>query len=61
MSSATEQVQVQYQNKTGNWTTVMVVQNLSPNILNAMQSVARVNPGCRVRAVDSAGRVVDIL
>lgn len=61
MSSATEQIQVQYQNKTGNWTTVMVVQNLSVNILIAMKSVAQSNPGSRVRAVDQAGRVVDIL
>lgn len=56
-----DQVEIQYQTRTGNWTTVMVVQNLAPNIANAMGSVARANPGCRVRAVDRAGRVVDIL
>ncbi|MFG1347508.1 hypothetical protein V5F59_21660 [Xanthobacter autotrophicus DSM 431] len=56
-----DQVSIQYQSRTGNWTTVMVVQNLSPNIAIGMQSAARANPGCRVRAVDSAGRVVDIL
>lgn len=55
------QVNIQYQNKTGSWTTVMVVQNLSPNIVNAMRSVAQANPGCRVRAVDQSGGVVDIL
>ena len=56
-----DQVQVQYQNRTGSWTTVMVVQNLSPNILIAMKQVSGANPGCRIRAVDMAGRVVDIL
>ncbi len=56
-----DQVEIQYQNKTGNWTTVMVVQNLAPNILIAMKSTAQANPGCRVRAVDRQGRVVDIL
>ncbi len=61
MTSATEQIQVQYQNKTGNWTTVMVVQNLSANILIAMKSVARTHPESRVRAVDRSGRVVDLL
>lgn len=55
------QVSIQYQNKTGNWTTVMMVENLPPNIANGMQSVARANPGCRVRAVDAAGRLVDML
>ncbi|WP_323034090.1 hypothetical protein [Pararhodobacter sp.] len=61
MTGVTEQIQVQYQNKTGNWTTVMVVQNLSANILIAMQSVARTHPDSRVRAIDQAGRVVDLL
>lgn len=56
-----EQVQVQYRDRAGNWTTVMVVQNLPANILTAMQSVSRANPGCRVRAVDRGGRVVDML
>ncbi|MFS8036343.1 hypothetical protein ACI7BZ_05125 [Xanthobacter sp. AM11] len=56
-----DQVQVQYLSRTGNWTTVMVVQNLSPNIAIALQQVARGHPGCRVRAVDGANRVVDML
>lgn len=56
-----EQVSIQYQNATGNWTTVMVVQNLAPNIRIAMDQTARNHAGCRVRAVDGAGRVVDIL
>ncbi|WP_234050433.1 MULTISPECIES: hypothetical protein [unclassified Xanthobacter] len=61
MASGYEQVQVQFQNKTGNWSTVIVTQNLPADILNAMKSVAQANPGCRVRAVDSVDRVVDIL
>lgn len=56
-----DQVEIQYQNQTGNWSTVLVVQNLSPNILNAMKSTAQSHPDCRVRAVDRNGRVVDIL
>lgn len=61
MAEAFEQVQVQFQNRTGNWSTVMTVENLPQNITNAMHTVARVNPGCRVRAVDSQGRVLDLL
>ncbi|MFG1480774.1 hypothetical protein V5F53_19265 [Xanthobacter sp. V4C-4] len=56
-----DQVDIQYQGRGGNWSTVMRVQNLAENIANGMRSVARANPGCRVRAVDSRGRVVDIL
>ena len=55
-----DQVSIQYQNRTGSWTTVMRVQNLPPNIRIGMDSAARANPGCRVRAVDGGGRVVDI-
>lgn len=56
-----DQVQIQRQRNTGEWTTVMVVQNLAPNITNAMKATARSNPGSRVRAIDGNGRVVDIL
>lgn len=45
--------------RTGNWTPVMGVQNLPPDIRIAMDQTA--NPGGRVRAVDGAGRVADIL
>ncbi|MFG1401632.1 hypothetical protein [Xanthobacter sediminis] len=61
MAGAFEQVQVQFQSRTGNWSTVMTVENLPENITNAMRTVARVNPGCRVRAVDGRGRVLDLL
>lgn len=55
------QVSIQYRNKTGNWTTVLAVENLPPNIAIGMQSVARANPGCSVRAVDASNRLVDML
>ncbi|MFG1299668.1 hypothetical protein V5F49_07710 [Xanthobacter sp. V3C-3] len=61
MSEGMEQVSIQYQDRTGNWTTVMRVQNLAPNIRIGMDSAARAHPGCRVRAVDDAGRVLDLL
>lgn len=56
-----DQANIQVQNRTGNWTTVMVVENRSPNIAIALKSTAAQHPGCRVRAVDAAGRVVDML
>ncbi|MFG1204518.1 hypothetical protein V5F29_19230 [Xanthobacter aminoxidans] len=56
-----DQVQIQRQQNSGEWTTVMVVQNLAPNITNALKAAARSNPGCRVRAIDANGRVVDLL
>lgn len=56
-----DQVQIQRQRDSGEWVTVMVVQNLAPNITNAMKATARSNPGSRVRAIDGSGRMVDIL
>lgn len=56
-----EQVSIRYQDRAGNWTTVMMVQNLAPNIAIALRSTARSHPARRVRAVDAAGRVVDML
>ena len=55
-----DQVSIQYRERAGSWTTVMRVQNLPANIHIGMDSAARANPGCRVRAVDGGGRVVDI-
>jgi len=54
------QVSIQDQDRTGNRTTATVVQALAPNIAIALHSTARAHPGCRVRAVDAANRVVDI-
>lgn len=55
-----DQARIQIQGRTGEWTTVMVVQNLSPNIAIALDQTARTHGGARVRAVDSANRVLDI-
>ena len=55
-----DQVSIQYQDRAGNWTTVIRVQSLPPNIRIGMDRAARANPGCRVRGVDGAGRMVDI-
>ncbi|WP_237344234.1 hypothetical protein [Xanthobacter agilis] len=61
MVGAFEQVQAQFQSRSGNWSTVMWVENLPQNITTAMRTVARVNPGCRARAVDGLCRVLDLL
>lgn len=53
-------VNIQYQNQTGNWTTVMTVYNESINITNAMKQTQN-SYNARVRAVDMNGRLVDIL
>lgn len=55
-----DQAHIQVQGRTGEWTTVMVVQNLAPNIAIALDQTARTHKGCRVRAVDSANRVLDL-
>lgn len=53
-------VNIQYQNQTGNWTTVMTVYNESINIINAMRQTQS-SYNSRVRAVDANGRLVDML
>lgn len=53
-------INIQFQDQVGNWITVSVTDNISINILRAMQEVQR-NFGGRVRAVDQNGRLVDIL
>lgn len=45
----------------GNWRTVSHVMNNSQYIAHAMKSVAKMHPTKRVRAVDSNGRLVDML
>ncbi len=53
-------INIQYQNQTGNWTTVMVVYNEPTSILNAMKQTQS-SYNTRVRATDMNGRVVDVL
>lgn len=54
-------IEVQLQDETGNWRTFNVTQNIPPLIIAAEQQLAAQYPGRRVRAVDSNGRLVDIL
>jgi hypothetical protein len=56
-----DQVQIQYQDIMGNWITQQVVNNIQPYIIQCMQQVSSTSSGKRVRAVDSSGRVIDIL
>jgi hypothetical protein len=45
----------------GNWRTVSHVMNNSQYITHAMKSVSKMHPTKRIRAVDSNGRLVDML
>ena len=54
-------VSIQFQSSTGNWTTVQQVMNDPHNIANGLRSVKSMYPESRVRAIDSAGRLVDML
>ena len=54
-------VKIQAQDKSGNWRTYHVTMNNDQVILRAMQSLQSTLPDHRIRAVDEAGRIVDIL
>jgi hypothetical protein len=54
-------IEVQLQDDSGNWRTFSVTQNIPPMIIAAEKQLASQFPGKRVRAVDSNGRLVDIL
>jgi len=54
-------IQVQAQDLSGVWRTYQNVLNSPQRILIAMQELQRNYPSFRIRAVDSAGRIVDIL
>lgn len=56
-----DQVQIQFQDLTGNWMTVRITQNNSQMIIMAMREVKNTYPDKRVRAVDMDGRLIDIL
>ena len=55
------QVQIQYQDSMSNWITQQVVDNIQPYIIQCMKQVSFNSSGKRVRAIDSSGRVIDIL
>ena len=56
-----DQVQIQFQDLTGNWMTVRITQNNSQMIIMAMRDVKQIYPDKRVRAVDADGRLLDML
>ena len=56
-----DQVQIQFQDLTGNWMTVRITQNNSQMIILAMRDVKQIYPDKRVRAVDMDGRLLDML
>ncbi len=59
--SAFNNIELQTQDITGNWRTMHVTQNNSQMIISGMRQIASQFPDQRVRAVDSDGRIVDIL
>ena len=54
-------VQIQVQDSTGNWLTYGLVENDPQRILSEMQHLSQTHCGARVRAIDSSGRIVEIL
>lgn len=56
-----DNVEIQAQDGTGNWRTFNYVFNDPQRILNEMRQLSNNYPNARVRAVDSNGRIVDIL
>jgi len=54
-------IQIQAQDTTGNWRTYSRTQNSSQLILREMSNLKNNFPDRRIRAVDSNGRLVDIL
>jgi hypothetical protein len=54
-------IYIQAQDTTGNWRTYLIVMNQSQRILSEMRSLQSRYPDYRIRAIDSDGRVVDIL
>lgn len=54
-------VDIQFQDSSGMWFTVMSVEDNPQEIIMQMKNLSRMKPGFRIRAVDQHGRVVDIL
>jgi hypothetical protein len=54
-------VQIQIQDGF-NWRTVQTIMDGNASVVNfSMQSVSRMHPNYRVRAIDANGRIVDML
>lgn len=56
-----EVVTIEMQDLTGNWIPMEQTDSLPMRILNQMQSLKRMYPDRRIRAVDKSGRVLDFL
>lgn len=54
-------IEIQLQDDSGNWRTFHVTQNVSAMIIASMRQLSSQYPGKRIRAVNTTGRVVDIL
>lgn len=54
-------IEIQAQDYTGNWRTYHITRNIPAMIISGMKQLASQYPGQRVRAVDTNGRIVDIL
>jgi hypothetical protein len=54
-------IEVQAQDNNGNWRTHTHVSNDSLEIRSAMERLVWIYPDARIRAVDSSGRLVDML
>lgn len=55
-----DSVMIQAQDTTGNWRTYLIVMG-NARVITEMQALRRTYPNYRIRAVDSDGRIVDIL
>ncbi len=53
-------VEIQMQDETGNWRTYHLTQNIPALIRVNIDNLKRSYPDSRIRAVDDAGRVLDI-
>ena len=56
-----DMIEIQVQDLSGNWRTYSLTQNISVLIIEAMKSLKWQFPEQRVRAVDSSGRLVDLI
>lgn len=56
-----EFISIQLQDQSGNWRTYHQTQNIPLLIRQSMEELKRQFPDLRIRAVDSEGRLVDIL
>jgi hypothetical protein len=52
---------IQNQDRSGNWITISTTINTASFILDGMRKVQALSANARVRAVDSHGRILDIL